>query len=229
MAQDPTGCYDYQLKFEEHDPLRHGQRYLSPTTGKCKKLQVQSTKSKARSNVFSNLPDRYVPRRARKYLNLPTTAVERDTYRRVRVSDRTDKVLQLSTALVHTKLQKSVGWFAMWFLKWCLLCLCLILAVVSEVMSLASGKVSQNRYPRYIGRFWGQFWAARCPREYSRHNEYLQRNPGARLQLSSEVAIWSNLSLQFPTPIDGSSTICFGTFLQGRQGAQVGKEYYTRG
>ena len=34
---------------------------------------------------------------------------------------------------------------------------------------------------------WGQFWAARCSREYSRHKEYLRRNPGARLQFESNI------------------------------------------
>jgi hypothetical protein len=35
-------CYDYQGKTQEHKSLVYGQRYRSPTTGKCKRLRVQS-------------------------------------------------------------------------------------------------------------------------------------------------------------------------------------------
>ena len=35
-------CYDYQGKIKEHASLQHGQRYMSPTNGKCKSLVVQS-------------------------------------------------------------------------------------------------------------------------------------------------------------------------------------------
>ena len=51
-----------------------------------------------------------------------------------------------------------------------------------------SGKDFGDHYPHYVGRFWGQFWAARCPLEHSRHEEYLQRNPAARIPLASKVA-----------------------------------------
>jgi hypothetical protein len=36
-------CYDYQRKLQEHKSLQDGQRYRSPTTGKCKRVRVQST------------------------------------------------------------------------------------------------------------------------------------------------------------------------------------------
>src|SRR5436190_22770677 len=34
-------CYDYQGKVQDHEALELGQRYMSPTTGKCKHLVVQ--------------------------------------------------------------------------------------------------------------------------------------------------------------------------------------------
>ncbi|KAI9569782.1 hypothetical protein HD554DRAFT_447622 [Boletus coccyginus] len=128
-------CYDYLRK-----PTTHGweQRYVSPTTGVCRKLVVQSVNPQG--------PDE---RRIKDH----TSQV-----------NRLARSLHSMNPFSKDAFPKWVGTWMLFSLK---LLLALIWVFIRIFFSGGSGAYRTGDYKPYIRYFRGQLWAARSPKEYS--------------------------------------------------------------
>lgn len=175
MDQNPTeirfGCYDEDLDFQEHEPIENGQRFLSPSNGKCKRLKVQSIHVAGTHLVQENTDDLPVVQ--------PTA-----NYDRVGVSHNHPHYIAIAVELCSNIPRRISPAVLIWILEWFALWLAVTWEMLVVAFSPYFNKVPSGRYPRYAGRFWDQFWEAKSSREFSLHRATLHRNPSSRLPLS---------------------------------------------
>jgi len=190
------GCYDENLDFHEHEPIGDSQRFLSPRTGECKKLKVQTVHEPRGMYVGHDA------------MNILPVTQQNGAYETVKISDSNPPYIAIAVKLYNEIPRKwsmeILSWVLWWFALWLAVTWEMLVVIISPYFQ----KVPYTTYPRYSGRFWGQFWEAKSPREYSLHRRTLARNPGFKLTLENPGpplvtdSMAQNLDPQSPVDID---------------------------
>lgn len=163
-----SGCYDYQLKWHDHKPLTVADRYVSRTTGKCRRLKVQSTKA---PRLYS-------------FQTLPTVQGQAVNYERVPITDHIQWTTRLPAEIV-TEQFESGGACLLWVLRFFGLWGAMLWRTFLALHMIWNAHLpAQFMYPRYLHKFYGHFWAARSRKEFELHQQRLAANPNARPSLS---------------------------------------------